>query len=252
MHFHAGRAAPAAAHGARRDVSVSLDAVVPVQGRNLHDICHDLVLWSLRDERVGLHGLLAAALRRNPTNPQLRSSCSREWAGVTFTAPACPYPGMKPFTAAEQGRFYGREAEIQQAVDRLRRHPFLAIIGPSGSGKSSLLAAGILPALEKSHYFADKRWVVRTMRPGATPYDTLAALLDCAPRCSGADTAADWRAGSGPPMRHAAGGSHQAEEARAAAGGGPVRGAVYHGRGRAARAISSRRCCSSCRRPTST
>ena len=54
---------------------------------------------------------------------------------------------MKPFTAAEQGRFYGRKAEIDQAVDRLRRHPFLAVIGPSGSGKSSLLAAGILPAL---------------------------------------------------------------------------------------------------------
>ena len=150
---------------------------MPVTGRNLHDICHDLVLWALRDERVGLHGLLAAALRTNPTNPLLLD-LQKEWVGVTFTAPACPYPGMKPFTAAERGRFYGREAEIQQAVERLRRHPFLAIIGSSGSGKSSLLAAGILPALEKSHYFADKRWVVRTMRPGAKPYDTLAALLN--------------------------------------------------------------------------
>ena len=167
------------------NLSLSLDAVVPVAERNLHDICHDLVLWSLQDERVGLQGLLAAALRMNPGNPQL-VDLQQEWAGVTFTAPACPYPGMKPFTAADQGRFYGRDAEIQQGVDRLRRSSFLAVIGSSGSGKSSLLAAGILPALAKSPYFADKRWVVRSMRPGAAPYDTLAALLDL--RTPAADT----------------------------------------------------------------
>ena len=163
--------------GLEGNLSLSLDAIVPVQNRNLHDICYDLVRWSLRDERVGLQGLLAAAVRTNPGNPQLQK-LHQEWAGVTFTAPPCPYPGMKPFATADRGRFYGRTAEIQGAVDRLRRDAFLAVIGPSGSGKSSLLAAGILPALEQSHYFADKPLVVRTMRPGATPCDTLAALLD--------------------------------------------------------------------------
>ena len=157
--------------------SVTLDTVVPVAGRNVHDICHDLVLWALHDPGMGLQGLLAAALHVNATNPELLA-LQQEWEGATFTAPVCPYPGMKPFTADERARFYGREAEIKQAVERLRRHPFLAIIGSSGSGKSSLLAAGILPALEKSHYFAEKSWVVRTMRPGAKPYDTFAALLN--------------------------------------------------------------------------
>ena len=161
------------------NLRLNLDAVVPVAGRNLHDICNDLVLWALRDERVGLHGLLDAALRTNPANPLLLALQS-EWAGVTFTAPACPYPGMKPFTASERGRFYGRDAEIQAAVDWLRRRRFLAVIGSSGSGKSSLLAAGILPALETSHYFAGMPWDVHTMRPGATPFTTLAALLDLA------------------------------------------------------------------------
>ena len=157
-------------------LSLNLEAVVPVAGRTVHDICHDLVLWALQDARVGLEGLLAGALALNPTNPQLLG-LQKDWAGVTFTLPACPYPGMKPFTAADQGRFYGRDAEIAEAVDRLRRFPFLAIIGSSGSGKSSLLAAGILPALARSDYFADKRWTVRSMRPGAAPYDTLAALV---------------------------------------------------------------------------
>ncbi len=90
------------------NLRLNLDAVVPVAGRNLHDICNDLVLWALRDERVGLHGLLDAALRTNPANPLLLA-LQTEWAGVTFTAPPCPYPGMKPFTAAERGRFYGRD-----------------------------------------------------------------------------------------------------------------------------------------------
>ncbi len=180
--------------GLHADVSVNLDAVVPVQGRNLHEICYDLVLWALADERVGLHGLLAAALAVNPANPRL-VELQQEWAGVTFTAPTCPYPGMQPFTAAEQARFYGRKAEIGQAVDRLRRHPFLAVIGPSGSGKSSLLAAGILPALAESHHFAPKPWVVHTMRPGATPRSTLAGLVDL-PVVAGAPAAGT---NGGPP-----------------------------------------------------
>ena len=128
-------------------LSLNLDAVVATPGRTLHEICHDLVLWALHDEHIGLQGLLAAAVRCNPGNPQL-AALQTEWAGVTFTRPACPYPGMKPFTA-EWGYFYGREMESQEAVDCLRRFPFLAIIGPSGSGKSSLLHAGILPALTR-------------------------------------------------------------------------------------------------------
>ncbi|MFN8470369.1 MAG: effector-associated domain EAD1-containing protein, partial [Caldilineaceae bacterium] len=106
--------------GLPRGLSIQLDTVVPVDGRTVHDVCHDLVVWSLQDERVGLQGLLAAAVGLNPTNPQLRD-LQKDWAGITFTAPACPYPGMKPFTTADQGRFYGRDAEIEQAVDRLRR-----------------------------------------------------------------------------------------------------------------------------------
>ena len=180
------------------NLRLNLDAVVPVAGRNLHDICNDLVLWALRDERVGLHGLLDAALRTNPSNPPLLD-LQTEWAGVTFTAPPCPYPGMKPFTAAERGRFYGRAAEIQGAVDRLRRRRFLAVIGSSGSGKSSLLAAGILPALETSHYFAGMPWAVHTMRPGAAPFTALTTLLDLPGMDGGEDGAGPAAAPTLPP-----------------------------------------------------
>lgn len=163
--------------GLEDNLSLTLDAVVPVAGRNLHDICHDLVLWSLADDRVGLHGLLDAALRTNATIPCCWS-CKRRGRASSSQGRPAPTPGMKPLTAAERGRFYRHAVESSRRWSGCGRDPFLAVIGSSGSGKSSLLAAGILPALEKSHYFADKQWVVRTMRPGAAPYTTLAALLN--------------------------------------------------------------------------
>lgn len=78
--------------------------------------------------------------------------------------PDCPYPGMVPFSEEEAKLFYGRDREIDEAVQRPRQHPFLAVVGPSGSGKSSLAYAGIFPALRESGQF-DGTWDVRTMRP---------------------------------------------------------------------------------------
>ncbi|MBA3534586.1 MAG: CHAT domain-containing protein [Ardenticatenales bacterium] len=89
----------------------------------------------------------------------------------------CPYPGMKPFTEADAGRFYGREKTVQEMVDRLRLQPFLALIGPSGSGKSSLMHAGLLPELHKSRLFPSSEWRVISMRPGPQPLQRMAAML---------------------------------------------------------------------------
>lgn len=154
---------------------LALDSIVTVHGRNMHDICGDLTLWALHNERIGLQGLLKLAIQERSYNENL-GNLQVEWVNVTFIATACPYPGMQPYTA-EWGRFYGRSAEIERAVDYLRRHPFLALIGPSGSGKSSLLYAGIIPALEQSHHFVGRRCIVRSMRPGVTPYSSLCSLL---------------------------------------------------------------------------
>ena len=148
----------------RNELSPSLAAIVSVQGRNLTDITAELVLWALHNPDIGLQGLLAAAVSANPGNPKLKE-LKQQWQDVTFTLPACPYPGMRPFTTEEQACFFGRESDVDEAVDKLRRSSFLAIIGSSGSGKSSLLAAGILPALKASHYFPGTTWLVRTVRP---------------------------------------------------------------------------------------
>lgn len=83
-------------------------------------------------------------------------------------APDCPYPGMVPFTEKQANVFFGRDKEISDAIERLRQHPFLTVIGPSGSGKSSLVYAGVIPELRKTKRFGAGEWDVRTMRPSDT------------------------------------------------------------------------------------
>lgn len=99
-------------------------------------------------------------------------------APAPAAVPPCPYPGMRPFTTEQAETFYGRDAEIADAVDRLYRRPFLTVIGPSGSGKSSLVFAGIIPALQKSTLFGPGQWIVRSLRPGVTPLTELGRTVD--------------------------------------------------------------------------
>ncbi len=98
--------------------------------------------------------------------------------------PACPYPGMVAFTETDADRFFGREAAIEELVQRLRLHSFLAVIGPSGSGKSSLVFAGLIPALRRSAAFGPGGWIVKSLRPGSAPLAALTQTL--APAAPGA------------------------------------------------------------------
>lgn len=94
--------------------------------------------------------------------------------------PECPYPGMVSFSEAQKDLFFGRDKEIEDAVERLRQHPFLAVMGPSGSGKSSLIYAGVIPALRTSRRFGPGEWVIRMMRPGPKPLAALTEALGVA------------------------------------------------------------------------
>ncbi|MGA7733612.1 MAG: AAA family ATPase, partial [Chloroflexia bacterium] len=89
----------------------------------------------------------------------------------------CPYPGMVPFTADDARFFYGRDTEIDQLLQRLRHQRFLLVIGPSGSGKSSLVLAGLLPKLVESSHWPLDFWLVRILRPGNQPMAALAEAI---------------------------------------------------------------------------
>jgi hypothetical protein len=93
----------------------------------------------------------------------------------------CPYPGMRPFTQVDAGRFFGRDPELDRMLRRLRRGVReIYVIGASGSGKSSLILAGFAPRLARG-VEGLPRFHVRSFRPGARPLDRLAAALDGEP-----------------------------------------------------------------------
>ena len=95
--------------------------------------------------------------------------------------PRCPYPGMVPYSEANHAQFFGRTAEVRQMLERLHSHPCLTVIGPSGSGKSSLVFAGLLPQLRQSSLFAAIHWTILTLRPGPRPMEALQSLLNLDP-----------------------------------------------------------------------
>jgi hypothetical protein len=99
-----------------------------------------------------------------------------------------PYPGLRPFEEDESDLFFGREKQTDELLRRLGRARFLAVIGTSGSGKSSLVRAGLLPALRGGLLTAaGSRWRVALLRPGGDPIDSLASALHAALYPDGSD-----------------------------------------------------------------
>ena len=85
-----------------------------------------------------------------------------------------PYPGLRPFEFHEAEIFFGREQHVDRLLEILQRERFLAVIGPSGSGKSSLVRAGMLPALTAGWLGTGSDWRIVVMRPGDQPFRHLA------------------------------------------------------------------------------
>jgi WD40 repeat protein/DNA-binding SARP family transcriptional activator len=85
-------------------------------------------------------------------------------------APAvCPFLGLATFDAAHAEYFFGRERLVAELVARLVGAPLLAVVGPSGSGKSSVVRAGLLPALAEGALPGSERWRHAVVRPGERP-----------------------------------------------------------------------------------
>src|SRR5215475_5297192 len=124
-------------------------------------------------------------LRADLADPvQLQRLC----AGIRGVAPAgghnlreafCPYRGLLPFREDDAGLFFGRQEAIDTLLAKLRAHDLLTLVGRSGSGKSSVVSAGLLPALRRR---ADGRtWSIRSLRPGPEPLHALVRLFDPPP-----------------------------------------------------------------------
>ena len=92
-----------------------------------------------------------------------------------------PFPGLRSFSREESDLFFGREGQSDELARKLGWSRFVAVVGTSGSGKSSLVRAGLLPSLESGCLvIAGSNWRFVDMRPGSSPIENLAAALDAA------------------------------------------------------------------------
>ena len=93
--------------------------------------------------------------------------------------PENPFPGLKPYEDSDHYPFMGRERETSELLDRLGGHHFLAVIGVSGSGKSSLVLASLIPEVRQGFVRGGSTlWSTAVIRPGKKPIDALATELE--------------------------------------------------------------------------
>jgi WD40 repeat protein/class 3 adenylate cyclase len=92
-------------------------------------------------------------------------------------ADSCPYKGLAAFEEADAASFYGRERLVGELAARTVGMGLLGVVGPSGSGKSSVVMAGLLPSLAAGLLPGSERWGPAILRPGEHPMDVLETTL---------------------------------------------------------------------------
>ena len=135
-------------------------------------------------QREAAHQLSAAAERTAAERADLREAeqqlagrvgalqavrARSERLAVARPYVVCPYKGLAPFDGADAEFFFGRERVVAELVARLAGASLLAVVGPSGSGKSSVLGAGLLPELARGVLPGSANWEQVVLRPGEHP-----------------------------------------------------------------------------------
>jgi WD40 repeat protein/uncharacterized caspase-like protein len=104
----------------------------------------------------------------SPLSPSIRTRDD-------FDLGICPYMGLTAFGEDNSQYFYGREGLILELVHHLRDRSFLAVVGASGSGKSSIVQAGVIPQLRQGKQIPNSEsWFLKIIRPGVNPLGELA------------------------------------------------------------------------------
>jgi len=95
-----------------------------------------------------------------------------------FGSDVCPFKGLDAYKEEDAEFFFGREIFVEQRlVEHLRQSRFLAVVGMSGSGKSSVVRAGLIPALKRGALLGKETAPIITMKPGSRPLEELAVQL---------------------------------------------------------------------------
>ena len=178
----------------RDDDAVPVETLVAASGgiaRRVHEAASE---WARREatRRVDVVAGRAAAGRSEARALEAELAgnvvdlqSARERAGLLAGAGAdseaavvCPYKGLATFDTDDAEYFFGREQLVADLVARLVGAPLLAVVGPSGSGKSSVIRAGLLPALAGGVLPGSERWAHALIRPGEHPMRELRRTAD--------------------------------------------------------------------------
>jgi KaiC/GvpD/RAD55 family RecA-like ATPase len=128
------------------------------------------------DDLEGVVGMVVAAEAR----PEIKAAFTiptdvllESWPEMGQLSPLpCPYQGLRAFQQQHTSYFFGREGFTEQLTQAVLEQPLTAVVGPSGSGKSSVVFAGLLPRLRQ-----EGNWVIVSCRPGREPFQELTASL---------------------------------------------------------------------------
>jgi len=110
--------------------------------------------------------ILCRAIRREPPGPELAERIRETLAAIN------PYKGLAYFREEDAAFFFGRELAVAALLGKLRQGNLVAVVGASGSGKSSLVRAGLIPRLRRD---TGSPWEILTLVPGDRPFYSLAA-----------------------------------------------------------------------------
>src|SRR5262245_1313607 len=106
------------------------------------------------------------------------STTNATGANGAVAVPSNPFVGLRPFNSDEALLFFGRGEQTVELLRRLHRDHFIAVVGSSGCGKSSLVRAGLIPKLRAGFLTEDRdQWLLAVMKPGGAPLRNLAAAL---------------------------------------------------------------------------
>jgi WD40 repeat protein len=111
-------------------------------------------------------------------NPAVEPPTWSQLGGI----PPCPYQGLFAFGESDARFFFGREQVTQTLLQAVKQKPLVAVIGASGSGKSSVVFAGLVPLLRQQLCSKDQPPYIVSFRPGNSPFTSLATgLMQCVP-----------------------------------------------------------------------
>ncbi|MFC2026182.1 protein kinase [Chloroflexota bacterium] len=164
-----------------------------VDGQSNNEIAENLVLtvgtvkWYTNQiyKKLGVRSRVQAMVRARELDLLVDSSVYPAVAvdktiRVALPEPENPYKGLRPFQAADYTHFFGRESLVKKLLDHLgakdsngSTNRFLAVVGPSGSGKSSVVQAGLIPALWHGDLPGSEKWFAVEITPGAQPLEEL-------------------------------------------------------------------------------